>query len=319
MKFNGLLFEGGSTAVQKRKKAAFYVICATLVAIAAMVIVLAIILASSAIKDAMDQSDQTDPEDLAFNIGATAAATIKDEDCTGALLCDQLTSTAGLVNIQNSPDRPKKDDGINAYTVLKAKQEQLYAAADAIAALNSMLDAFYKKSKDDTIIVYDAFDSSNIKGQLAVYSTATAFELRYFPDDDKEDYTRKESIYGVSKFNWIYTNAASYGFVVHEVKGSLGTDDDEKAKGSSIFRYVGAEHAAAIKKQDLSYEEYVAYLKNSTSPTSPLSVRATEDYAIYYLDPNGELLLPTEYEYKISGSATLGYVVSVNTSKKVSD
>ena len=128
---------------------------------------------------------------------------------------------------------------------------------------------------------------------------------------------RNESIYNVPTYSWIYSNAHKYGFIL--LSSEAQTDENGKSLGSNVFRYVGAPHAIAMVTKKLSFEDYLDYLKSNTSADAPLSVKSSgKTYAIYYFEASAEHVVPTEYSYTVSGNNTDGYIITVDTSKKIS-
>jgi D-alanyl-D-alanine carboxypeptidase len=122
--------------------------------------------------------------------------------------------------------------------------------------------------------------------------------------------------------NWLNDNAHKYGFVVRYPENkveSTGVSDYTNA-----FRYVGVAHSTYMKEHDLSLEEYVAYLKENTSPDKCLKLTAADgnNYAIYYVscasgseikvpeqtaNPNGS----TSNPYTVSGTNEGGVIITV--------
>lgn len=301
------LFEGGTTQTQKKKKITFYIVCVTIVLLATMLLFLAILGIASLLSTPKD----TDGDLQKTDIGKTAATTIAESNLySGSLLIldenNRFSGNPSLVNMQNRTDRPKTEVGGNTYSILKENRDTFMATDAAAAALNKMLGAFYKVIKDDNIIISTSYDSSKSETQDAIYSSGEAFEFKYFHDYATNS-SDKRSIYGVTTYSWIYTNAHKYGFV------AVGASEP------NVFRYVGVVHSTAMNQHELSFDEYMTKLKTAT-PAEPIAVTVSgSSYAIYYLAKDAEHTVPTAYEYTVSGNNVDGYIITVNLSKKVSN
>lgn len=301
-----LLFEGGSIEMQKKKRITFYTICATLALMIALLLTLAVFGLVSLISNGISASNENAP----ISIGATETKTFNQSDVyKGDLLIldatHPLASPATVVLMKVS--RPTTEAGMPVYTINGI--ENLCLRSDALKQFNSMAEDFYKQSKDDNLIVFNAYDESK-SSQSALYESGTTVALGYYTLLSDNTYKKNESIYGVGTYNWIYNNAHRYGFVV------MPSDD---GSGSNVFRYVGLPHALAMSAKNLSFEGYLEYLKSSTSPDSPLAVSSsTRSYAIYYLPAKGPHKVPTEYGYTVSGNNADGFIVTVDISAKKS-
>lgn len=314
MKNMSELFDGGTKEMQKKKKITFYTICVTLSILAATLVFLLITVVAMFIGNSKN-NDKNEDDEIA-NIGTTETITLDSAQIySGHLLLlnneHSFSGNAPVVLIK-SKERPQTDASSNAYTI--GQMDKFSGTEEAIDALNSMIKAFYNYSKDDNLYIANAYDTEKIDIQDAVYASGTAFELKYFSAASVSDWSKKDSIYGVSTYNWIYNNAHKYGFVT--VPGISGTDDEGNEIGSNVFRYVGIPHASAAKAKKQSFDSYLEML-NDTTPEAPLSIKANNvRYAIYYLSASSEHKVPTEYEYSVSGNNTDGYIITVNLSKK---
>ena len=298
------LFEGGSLLTQKKKKITFYSVCATLV-LAAMLL---LTLAGYGIVSAIIQSSQANSGKL--NIGLTKTLTIPQSDIYSGdlLLLDAThplhkTTSVTLMSVE----RPKTDTGSSIYSVRNTASLSL--RADVLKQFNAMMEDFYKQTKDDNLLVYDAYDSSK-SSQAAIYESGASLSLGYYTPLNNGEYARNESIYGVEVYNWIYDNCHKYGFTLLESEAEI--DDDGEYIGSNVFRYVGIPHATAMAERKLSFEDYLSYLKENTSAAKPLGIMT---YAIYYLGAQDSHVVPEKYEYSVSGNNADGFIITVDLSK----
>ncbi len=305
MNFFSELIDGGTPALQKKKKITLYTISITAALIAVLLVTLIISLIASAIASRTPQTNEGEDE-LPVSI-VTSAGTIEGDIKSGELLlldsAHPLLTSPELI-LMKSKERPQTSEKSNAYTI--GSMNTFYATEPALDALNSMIGAFYKSKRDDNIYVSNAYDSSRKDTQDAIFASGTAFTLKYF--SDLNDFSKKDSISGVDKYSWIYSNAHKYGFV-------LVTNGSES---SDIFRYVGIAHATAMKNEKLDLEAYLELLKEKT-PDSPLTLKVNNKnaYAVYYIAEGAEALLPTEYAYSVSGNNTDGYIITVDLSTKL--
>jgi D-alanyl-D-alanine carboxypeptidase len=312
MKFLSELFDGGTNATQKKKKITFYCICVTLALIAVMLLILAAFGVAKLVGDLVEAEAQSTPS-VQVSIGNTETTTL---DASGVhlgnlLILDSAHRYGGDPNtviIRNYEGRPKTKTGSNVYSVApKGASEELdfRGSPEAVGAFNLMMADFYAANGDDNICITNAYTLASKNSIDAVFSAATTFELGYYFEFPGE----VRSIYGVEKYEWIYTNAYKYGFINLE-----NTDASEEGE-SDIFRYVGVSHATYMKTKRLTLDAYLEQLRSAT-PDLPLLTKVGKiTYASYYLAADGEHRVPTEHEYTVSGNNTDGYIVTVSIAK----
>ncbi len=167
-------------------------------------------------------------------------------------------------------------------------------------AVHSMLVDFYTKSSSKVQSFVHDYKLENCDIPLIenVSTDGTVFKLSVFDDSS--------TTYENSTYAWLYTNAASYGFIYSE----------------NTFTYVGEAIAQYMKKSGVSSLDALA---SALSASGSIAVNATERgaskataYQIYYLASDAEYKLPTNYEYTVTANGAVGYFVSVNLSKKAS-
>lgn len=308
------LFDGGTKEMQKKKRVTFYAICVTFALLAATLIFLLVTVIVISVGNAKDKSKEDGDEPV--NIGTTEIITLDSAQIYSGdlLLLDNEHSFKGKADVilMKSKERPQTDTGTNAYTI--GEMEKFSGTKEAIDALNNMIKAFYKSTKNDNIYIANAYNTEKVDTQDAIYASGTAFELKYFSAAADRDWTKKDSIYGASTYNWIYNNAHKYGFIV--VNGMGGVNENGEEIGSSVFRYIGIPNATAAKNSKQSFDAYLEALK-ATTPEAPVSAKVgTARYAIYYLGASAEHKVPTDYEYTVSGNNTDGYIITVDLSAK---
>ncbi len=309
MKQTNTFLGGGTKEVQRKKRITFLVICVTLAVLVALLITF--IIASVVSKAPEEDPENTDTP--VINIGETKSEALSEDTLhTGNLLILNATNrykgTPNVETLQDAESRPKKEDGeTNCYTVSGRGSVPYSATPETIKAFNDMAKAFYTKTKDDNLIISNAYNSNAEDTQNAIFSAGTAVALEYFHEGNTSD---RRELAKEGNYSWIYNNAIKYGFINVIIDG----------KASNIFRYVGVEHANAIKTNGNTLEKYVEHLKNNTSAEKPLSVKSgTASYAVYYLPANGELVFPATYSYTVSGDNRAGYIVTVKLVPSISE
>ena len=302
------LFEGGTLETQKKRKITFYCICATLALIAVMLVILAVCGIVALVKN--HTPSEPAEQEVQVSIGATVPATFDEDQLYSGtlLLLDSSHKYQGkneTVVLRSSDSRPKTSTGGYAYSILAAgatDELDFRGTPEAVDALHLMIKEFYANKGDDNLCVVNAFTKSRADTLDPIYASATTFAFEYyfeFPGTPK-------TIYGVDKYTWIYTNAHKYGFI--------NVDTGEEG-GSNVFRYVGIPHATYMKTKKLTLSAYLDQLRSAT-PDSPLLTKIGKiTYASYYLAADSEHLVPTGYEYTVSGNNIDGYIVTVSITK----
>lgn len=310
MKIIDELLEGGTKSTQKKKKITLYCIYATLALIVIMLIILGAFGVASLVSDIAESAD--DGADAPqVTVGATESVTLAaDGICEGSLIlldgAHRYKGEPETVVLRNCEGRPKTQTGSNVYSIIASGTDasvDFRGTPEAVDALNLMMADYYAARGDDNLCVTRAYTSASKDTANALYSAATAFKLEYYfeyPGDVR-------SIYGVEKYDWIYSNAHKYGFI--NVEDPNATAEDE---GSGVFRYVGAPHATYMRTKRLTLPAYLEQLRSAT-PEAPLLTKIGRvTYASYYISAEGEHLVPTAYEYTLSGNNTDGYILTAS-------
>ena len=312
MKFLSELFEGGTNATQKKKKVTFYCICVTLALIAVMLLILAAFGVSQLISDLAAADVQSEPN-VQVSIGETETITLDAASIHSGnlLILDNAHRYQGdpeTVIIRAYEGRPKTQTGSNVYSIVSrgvSEELDFRGTSEAVSALNFMMADFYAAKADDNLCITRAYTLASKDTTDAPFTAATTFELEYYYEYPGEI----RGIYGVEKYDWIYANAYKYGFV--NIDDSAASEES----GSGLFRYVGVAHATYMKTKKLQLSTYLEQLR-STTPDAPLLTKVGKiTYASYYLSANGEILVPTEHEYTVSGNNTDGYIITVSITK----
>ncbi len=132
------------------------------------------------------------------------------------------------------------------------------------------------------------------------------------------------------QYSWIYENASRYGMILRY------TDKNKEFTGYSPeswhFRYIGVPQAALVNRMEISYEEFINFIKNF-SYDEPLEYKYsdTEFYKMYFVPVNLQsniTEIPISYEafsegnenaYNISGNNIDGFIVTLKTDKLSDD
>ncbi len=224
--------------------------------------------------------------------------------------------------------RKKYESGARAYQI---SSTDLLLDRYILSKLNEMNEAFYEATGETGLLIKSAYRSYEEQKEIYDYRverdgeeealkfvalpgrsehhTAMAFDMSVYKDgvntyiEDEEEYL------------WIYENAHKYGFVLRypESKSEITGISYE----AWHFRYVGVPHAFYMSKNGLVLEEYLELLRMEHTYDGEHLVFECDDgkkYEIYYVPSEGdetEIILPSCYEYTVSGDNISGFVVTV--------
>lgn len=202
----------------------------------------------------------------------------------------------------------------------KIKISTFLLESEALTAFNSMLDAYFAESQDNSVLITSAFRSES---EQAAINPATvglsdhhlALSLALKLNDGQNTAELPEN-------HWVYRNGYRYGYIQRYPAGK------EESTGISEYynciRYVGVPHATYMHENDLSLEEYVSFVKSYRYGETHLTVTAEgATYEIYYVPANltesldtaiTTLPVPKELSYTYSGNNTDGFIVTVRVS-----
>ncbi len=297
MKFLTEYFNSGSAKQQNKKRLGAMCICITAVLLCLALIVLTAASIVTAVKNQNANGDDGDEGGSGLPTGYVTTALDPTLVSTGNLiLIDESHPYATMPEVLAITDRPVKDDGKPTYS---AYTDMCFLTADALAAFNKMAADFYAATSDDCLY-------------LTKTEYGTILSLTYYDEATKSNVV---SIYDaeakapVEVYRWIYQNAAKYGFVC-----AYATEGTE-----NVFRYVGAEHAAAMDA--LNADNFPAYLEalkaRCNKPNSARSVNVNNvRYKIYYQAVAETVLVPEKNTYTVSGNNVDGYIITEVVSTK---
>ena len=172
--------------------------------------------------------------------------------------------------------------------------------SEAYAAFDKMACDFYNNAGNHKIFVFKAYRTDN--DVAAAYANGLTVKLHTF------DNNYETSIYEDARYNWIYQNAANYGFV------RVSNEEGEK----DVFRYVGVVHAKAMGANK-TISEYIEEFKG-TSAEAPMVVKSftskidgakVSEAKIYYVPYGESYALPNPDKYTFTASNVGdGYVIT---------
>ena len=113
--------------------------------------------------------------------------------------------------------------------------------------------------------------------------------------------------------DWLNKNCAKYGFI----NSDLDPNDSDENIPSTQFRYVGAAHATYIEKNDISFDQYLSEVKKHSSEDM-LEIKGDDGniYAVYFVEENSKIDVPSNYGYDVSSDNKGGYIVTVHLSEE---
>ena len=204
--------------------------------------------------------------------------------------------------------------------------------AEAVPALNDMLDAFFAATGHDDILIVDGYrtleqqqllydadleqtgsDASTLVAKPGHSEHETGYALDFslfFNDGTSGEYD------GTGDYEWIDQHCADYGFILRYPENK--TDITGIQHESWHYRYVGHPHAYYIMQSGICLEEYILELKNY-SVENPLEIVDSDGaaYAVYYVAADTAAgvtyapILPN-HPYAISGNNVDGFIITVD-------
>lgn len=310
-------FHSGTEAQQNKKRMTALVLCATAAILAIALLVLAIGSVAIAIKNKTAVGDEDESGEVKIPNGYTTTTFDATQISTGNLLLldadhPYAGSTPSVVLFRDSESRPKTPDGNVVYSI--GGTDKLGATSETVEAFNAMTAAFYADETaggDDCLYISAAYDKTSLNQADELFKAGTTVALKYYVDFDTDSENR-QSIYGVEKYQWLYEHAHEYGFI------QASTEEGKE----HFFRYVGVAHATYMHNNNKTFSEYITILQGR-SYKAPLSSSVknsegeTVSYSMYYLASGSELVVPTKWEYEVSGDNVSGYIVTIDKSATV--
>lgn len=293
-------FNSGSPDKRAKRRIGGIVIAVTAIALVAAIIVLAVSSIAAAFKKPPAEvpppsnAIETYSGDIS-DINAHLNSKVTLVDGSGLVIAESDVKTFAFANRTNIGDA---ENSAYAYGSVAYNYNSDALIIEAYNAFDKMACDFYETSQTQIIVtkVY------NTTMQVAsAYANALTVKLH------SSDNNYANSIYGDARYDWIYENAANYGFV--RVSNEEGEED--------VFRYVGLAHAKAIGR-DKTVSEYINELK-STSAEAPKKVKVklspdakgSTEVFIYYVPFGDSYALPNAEKYTFSASNVGdGYVIT---------
>lgn len=142
-----------------------------------------------------------------------------------------------------------------------------------------------------------------VKAGASDHHTGLSFNLMLYPSNGK---------IGEGEYSWLTENACKYGFIIRypEDKANLTSVLD-----NNHFRYVGVPHAEYIYQNNLTLEEYISLL-GETTYSNPLKITSeNKEYIVYYSPADSsssttEVRIPEGYSYSCSGDNINGLIIT---------
>lgn len=296
-------FNSGSPDKRAKRRIGGIVIAVTAIALVAAIIVLAVSSIAAAFKKPPAEvpppsnAIETYSGDIS-DINAHLNSKVTLVDGSGLVIAESDVKTfapSNRTNVGTDAANP-----VHAYGCSAINYNKDALIIEAYNAFDKMACDFYNDNGQTTkICVVKVY---NIEGQAAsAYANALTVKLHTF------DGNYENSIYGDARYDWIYENAANYGFV--RVSNEEGEED--------VFRYVGTVHAKGVGR-DRILSDYISELKGTTAEApkkvkvklSPDAKSSTE-VSIYYVPYGDSYALPNAEKYTFSASNVGdGYVIT---------
>ncbi|MBP5208629.1 MAG: M15 family metallopeptidase [Clostridia bacterium] len=136
------------------------------------------------------------------------------------------------------------------------------------------------------------------------HHTGLAFDVRLY---DKDGASYSYGRYATEKAKWLVENYKYYGFVIRypaNKESYTGISGE-----SNHFRYVGLPHSVYMTDKGVCLEEYLQILRRHPYD-DPLKIEVEHDeYLVWYCQ--GDVIVPRDGDYEVSGDNVGGFVVSV--------
>lgn len=227
------------------------------------------------------------------------------------------TSPKSVKNEELVPFYGRQSDD---YVVSYPSRETL--TPTAIDAFNELTAEFAKQTGIRNLLVLDSYRTyedqervyENKGGSIATlpghseHHTGLAFDLEIYNVGDFD---------GTGEYAYISQNCHKYGYILRY------PEDKTTITGISYepwhFRYVGKEHAYYMHQNNLCLEEYISLLANYPIDSARLTIDTDdgETYIVYSQSVSGnegEIYVPKNYEYALSGDNCGHIIVSYKVS-----
>ena len=236
--------------------------------------------------------------------------------------------TKGTLLIVNTETKiqafPSDDDLVTIYGENKTDSYKVNLASfrltrDALTAFNSMVDAYFLETGDDSITITSAYRTEADQAALSTSSVLPGYSDHHLALSLAIKSRANSVTSALPSDHWIYRNGYKYGFVQRYPEGKEAFTLDTQDYFNCI-RYVGVPHAYYMQENDLCLEEYVALLRSYTYDGAHLSVTVNgtvyESYFVPATNPADasavtQLPVPENAEYTYSGNNTDGFIVTI--------
>ncbi len=225
-----------------------------------------------------------------------------------------IPSNLKLVNIAEYRNQHKEGEG-NPYGTSDMTNMKL--EANAMAQAHKMLVAM-EGATGEFVYITSGFRSLEEQSKSAIEPGYSEHHTGLLMSLKNENFGELSADCAA----WLNGNCSKYGFVQrYPADKSEQTGIEEY---TNAYRYVGLPHSSYMTANNICLEEYIAYLKSSTSYKEPLSINGSDGstYLVYYTEANegDNVKLPvqtanpdgsTNFPYEISGSNDGGVIVTI--------
>lgn len=222
-------------------------------------------------------------------------------------------SDINLVNIKETQtyDYPlSKEEFMVASHIMAPLDEMIRACDEAMGTHYTSISSAYRTLEYQQNVwqqMADLYGESYSEKYVATpgyseHHTGLAVDLGIIYGDGSEG-SFSESQNAV----WMKEHCADYGFVRRYAEDKI--EITGISNEAWHFRYVGVPHARYMVDHNLCLEEYIAYLRDHTSPAEPLEIETGSGrYGVYFTE-EGTFTEP-EKAYTVSGNNVDGCIVT---------
>ena len=285
---------------------------------------------------AVKEPSDTGSEEIGFDESKYTILSLTDAEINrGDLILVRAGNPYAFEDIELSDlyaERKKYSDGTKAYQV---SATNLYLEKKVFEKLNELTESFYEESGERWLLIKSAYRTYDEQKEILDYRidrdgreealktvalpgesehhTGMAFDMSVYKNG-VNTYIQDEPAYVK-----IYEDAHKYGFILRY------PDDKVAITGISYeawhFRYVGVPHAYYMYTEGLCLEEYIELLREEYRYDGSHLVIDCDDgnkYEVYYVpkgsDGTTDVIIPSGYEYTVSGNNVDGFIVTAKIS-----
>ena len=318
MKFLTDFLNSGTEEQQSKKRLGMWLIAITAVVLMIAVVILVISSIVMAVKDKKNDNTEPPVDTSVPPSNYTTTTFAEGQLSVGSLLIvDETHPYVGVqATVQPSSNNRVKDENNN--DLYKGDYGDVNITQQTLDAFNLMMKDFHAANSGKTGYTAGRLWLKSLYNHEMELTDATKAVLKTGCALILEDQDLNGSIYdpetkkGIGAYQWIYDNAADYGFI-------LASDAEGE---ENIFRYVGVPHASYMTENEKTISEYIELLKGRTAhkPMQRSAKNAEGEsvrYHVYYIASDSEsFFVPVNSEaYEVSGDNVGGYIVTVNVSK----